>query len=307
MRLLVLGDLHITGKQPKGRIDQVNATQFSKLSFAFKKGANEGVSAALQPGDFFDSDKCSNDLLQYTIRFFKQLNIKVYVTLGQHDMRYHSGSVNDSPLSVLEASGVVEIVKGCQQISTGVRLYAAPWGNSTLPDIDYDYTGASILLTHRMIIHKKKLWSKQEDYTEAESLLKKTEYDLIVSGDNHQNFHAVRDSRYLINCGSLMRSTTAQIDHRPAFYIYNTESKTAKRYFYPIKPPGEVFDLQYIEAVEKKKEKTEWSQAFLQHVRKNTAVSGLDYKLNMKRYISKNENVLHSATIKILEKNMEEI
>jgi len=302
MKLLITGDWHITNKPPKRRTDDYFETMIYKHKFIIKTAQDKCVCAILQPGDFFDSYKASDFLKQYFIKLYKQDNIPLYTIYGQHDLRFHSSNRENTPLAVMNTIKNMKIVGenyyGFQE-DHGVKHYirGASW-NEDIPKIDHGFQAESdfnILLTHRMIIKDKKLWEAQEDYTQARSLLKRNKFDVIVSGDNHQSFIQRESNKILFNCGSLMRSTISQKDHKPVIYIYDTHTREYEEIFVPIKPFNEVMDLT---KAEEEKERNEELEAFVEGLQEGIVFKGMKFEKNIKEYIDK--NTLEEGTIKVI-------
>ena len=81
-----------------------------ELTWIFEFARGMKVSAILQPGDFFNTFKVSKYLMRYWIKFFKRYNIPILTVPGQHDMRFHSSDIEDTPMGVLEAAGVIRVL-----------------------------------------------------------------------------------------------------------------------------------------------------------------------------------------------------
>lgn len=285
MKFGILGDLHLTDKTPEHRIDNYPKTQEEKLTWCFSLFKDNKVEAVLQPGDFFDSHKANDYLKQHYIRFFKKFGIPTFTVYGQHDLRFHSSNKENTPLAVTEAAEIIKVLDGNGIDIKDVLLFGSSWGEE-LPDTPNLLQNIMILLTHRMVILDKKLWEGQEDYTTANILLKKTNFDLIVTGDNHQGFcHGTKD-KCLVNCGSLMRATTAQINHKPTICIYDTLDKQLRQYQIPVKPIEEVMDLSKVEEEKKKNKELE---AFVAGLKDEVQIEGLDFAKNLKTYLTKNK------------------
>ena len=52
-----------------------------------------------------------------------------------------------------------------------------------------------------------------------------------------------------------MRTTKAQVNHKPCYVIYDTDKQTYKVHYIPIQPAEEVFDMQKIEVEKERDEK----------------------------------------------------
>lgn len=314
MKILLTGDWHITTNQPKKRIDNYFKAQKKKLQYILILAEQEKCSLILQPGDFFDSHKANDFLKREMIKtLLEEPKVNLKTIFGQHDLRYHSSDTNNTPLRVLEAAHALDIL-GQEQIDpapiaiirsgnsvvvpSGIHLYGASWFED-IPKITTK--GTNILVIHKMIIKDKPLWEGQEDATKGNILLRTLDFDLIVSGDNHQSFVCSHKSKHLVNCGSLMRSTTAQLDHKPVVYIYDTKDKSLEEHFIPIEPIEKVFDLSVIE---KEKKENKELEAFVAQLKSDSKIDGLDYAKNLKIYLKDNET--EQGTLDIIEEVINE-
>jgi hypothetical protein len=135
-----------------------------------------------------------------------------------------------------------------------------------------------------MIIKDTKLWEGQENYEIANNLLKNNRFELIVTGDNHQHFVEEYDGRFLVNCGSLMRSTSAQVDHIPVIYIWDSETKELIYDEIPIEPIENVMNLKKLG---EDKENDEKLEAFVKGLQ-DQQMEGFDFKENLYIYIKEN-------------------
>jgi len=301
MKILATGDWHLTKNPPKKRIDDYpqNDKVFYILNLAYK----HNCSLILQPGDFFDSHKTNDYLKRAIIYMLKEHNdIPIKTIFGQHDLRYHSSDTNNTPLRVLEAARVLDILT-YEHSFANIHLYGASWFED-IPKIrhqDSPKKDIHILVIHKMIIKDKLLWEGQENATKGNILLRNSGFDLIVAGDNHQSFAVSYKNKHLVNCGSLMRMTTAQLDHKPGVYIYDTEDRTIEKHYIPIEPAEKVFDLS---TVEKEKKENKELEAFVARLKDNVKIEGLDYAKNMQQYIKENEDSIEQGTLDIIEEVM---
>ena len=256
MKLLCCGDLHLRATAPRYRIDNYYETQMGKLKWIFELAREESCEAILQPGDFFDSPNIPNHVLSDVLELlYKYDHNTVYTVFGQHDLRYRN--MENSALSVVEIAGGV-VTENTILVGGRIAIYGSSW-EQPIPEV-LNKDAVNILLMHRMVVHEKPLWPGQTDYTKAGSFMKKySDFDLVVSGDNHQSFiWAEYDKetdewgRWLINCGSMMRMTTAQQEHKPCVWVYDTETKEAIRHFIPIEK--DVFSPEAVEIKERNKE-----------------------------------------------------
>jgi DNA repair exonuclease SbcCD nuclease subunit len=231
MKLLCCGDLHIRATAPRYRTDNYLETQMRKLQWIFATAEDEGCEIILQPGDFFDSPTIPNHLMVQILNLLYDFDHRsVHTVFGQHDLRYRN--VENSALSVIETAGGVATARE-YLIGGEIAIYPASW-EKPIPEVT-DTNAFNILLIHRMIVKDKTLWPGQKDYTKAAGFMRKhKDFDLVVSGDNHQSFDFKDRNRWLINCGSMMRMTTDQQDHKPCIWIFDTETKGVMRHLIPI-------------------------------------------------------------------------
>jgi len=311
MKLLLTGDWHITNTPPEKRID--NYTQAQSWKFLHILGLAEEKNCAfiIQPGDFFDSHKANDFLKRAVIKLLKDTKHPPILTIfGQHDLRYHSSDTKNTPLRVLEAAGVIDIL-GYRR-GTPIVLNTSPpkiihsdihiYGTSWFEDIPVPETeGINILVMHGMIIKNEKIWEGQGDATLGNILLRNNRFDLIVSGDNHQSFTISTGKKHLVNCGSLMRMTTAQLDHKPVVYIYDTKDKSLEEHFIPIEPSENVFDLSEIE---KEKKENKELEAFVAHLKDDVKIGGLDYAKNLKAFLLANKKTIELETLDLVSEVM---
>lgn len=291
MNVLCGGDLHIRVTNPEHRIDDFVETQKHKIKWIERLIDKYNCQLALYPGDITDHSKLPYWIVDYYTRLFKlQFECERLTVRGQHDMLYHVESSN-TPISLMDAAGAIKLIS-IQDVGGYFMLpNVVVWGidfDGIIPDVrnfGYDKKMINILLIHKMFVDEK-IWEGQEDYKRANLFLKETEWDLIVSGDNHQHFMFQSGDRYHVNCGSLMRQNIDQIHHKPIVYIYNTENKTLVPHYVPIDPPEEVFSVE--EALEKKKE-DEKMKEFVEMVKYTTKIEGLDYAKNLDGRMSEND------------------
>jgi len=312
MKILLTGDWHFRHSVPRKRIDDYPKTQIKKLKFIFNLAKDKNCAFVLQPGDFFDSHKANDFLKREMIKLIKEASLPmtehpfIETIFGQHDLRYHSSDTNNTPLRVLEAAQVIDILgyrRGAPDVyitsppkivHSNVHIYGASWFED-IPEITTE--GINILLIHKMIVKDKLLWEGQEDTTKGNILLRKHNFDLIVSGDNHQSFTVSNGKKHLVNCGSLMRMTTAQLDHKPVVYIYDTKDKSLEEHLIPIEPVNKVFDLSKIE---KEKKENKELEAFVTHLKSNAKIDGLDYPKNLKEYLITNKETVEQEILDII-------
>ncbi len=318
MKLLLMGDLHLTSNIPSRRLDSYEDSLFDKLSQIHDIAIDNGCSIIIQPGDFFDSFRVGERLKVRVMWFLKELakdGIRVFTIPGQHDMKYRDYNLTDTSLGVLQAGGLLDVVME-EDGSPLVQVYnnkeeticviGSPYGkyergvqlagNLYKKVVDENNCSCSVLMLHHMIIDKDLLWSGQKDFEYGRKLLKRTEVDLVVCGDNHQSFSIINSDGILVNCGSLMRSSISQIKHRPVVYVYDTQTKLLKSHYLSVAPAEVVFDLQEEEDISISiPEMDEFLQALSQSTQ-----SGFDFFQAIELYLQQHEEELKEGTITVI-------
>jgi DNA repair exonuclease SbcCD nuclease subunit len=254
MKIAGAGDLHIRKNKPKRRLDNYYETILRKFKFIYSECRRRGVDVLGLPGDVFDSYKTPHEVIGDVIKIMKRYHIITAVCWGQHDMRFHSLDVTNTPLSVLEKAGMVHRVVPdvpflIESEVERVNIWGSSWGEP-LPEKPTDKDAINILLTHRMIIDDKKVWEGQEEYTRAMHLIRDCGMDGIISGDNHTAFHIESKGKWLVNCGSMMRANVNQATHEPHFFIYDTQTGELEKVMIPVEPFEDVMDLTVMETTE---------------------------------------------------------
>jgi DNA repair exonuclease SbcCD nuclease subunit len=250
---------------------------FKKFKFIldFAKEKKVGI---LQPGDFFDSPNPSYSLFTKIVRMINEYEIPIYTIFDQHDLRYRNTS--NTGLAALSAACPNLILNPDERLAANIVIQSSGWEEP----IPKPRAGAfNILLIHRMIV-KKKLWEGEEDFEYANSFLKEYKYNLIVSGDNHHFFTENIGDHWLINCGSMMRSTIAQTEHFPRIMLYGIPSNNQVEINIPIKPAEEVFKM---EQIMKTKERDEKLEAFVEGLSTHKEM-GLSFSENLLAYMTVN-------------------
>jgi len=222
---------------------------------------------------------------------FKEYDVPIYVTPGQHDLLYHSlQNIDSSSIGVLQAAGVINILtKENSPViwpHDGWAFWGCAFGEE--PEIQVDSKRKNLLLFHHMVICGDPLWPGQVADQAGALLRKYKNFDIIATGDNHQTFCQFNTSdssrRILVNPGSMMRMTSAQAQYHPRIFKWENTSGL-EEIFIPIAPAEEVLDLTHIEE--------EWGRderigAFVERLH-NGYELGLDFVKNLSAYLETNQ------------------
>ncbi len=286
--MIFTSDLHIRSTVPRARKDDFIGAMEKKLRFILDLARQSPP--LLCGGDMLDKARSDQELVQWLIRLFREYNIEIITTLGQHDLPEHSmAQYNRSSLAVLEAAGAIKVLtknRGPIIHTNGWAYWGYAWGE--VPDESMqDRKRKNILLWHHMVTADP-LWPTQEVVQPGRLLREYPWYDLILTGDNHGTIlEATRMDDYgkvrrLINPGSMMRQTAAQVDHKPCVFRYEGDHLAPEQIFLPIEQG--VLDLTQLQ---EEKARDGRIEAFVERL--NTGVElGLDFEANLKAHLEAN-------------------
>jgi hypothetical protein len=239
-------------------------------------------------GDFFHVPKPGEELLKWLIDLMKEYSITTILCPGQHDLPGHNlDQIPSSGIGVLESTGLINIISK----SFGPMTFRdwAIWGCAYGEEPDksmVDTTRKNLLLWHRMIIQEP-LWPGQVADKSTAVLRKHLQFSIVCTGDNHQSFVVSPSSdldgnnRLLINPGSMMRQTAAQVNHKPCVFKY--EHGSLEQIFLPI--DDNVLDLTELEQT---KERDSRISAFVERLNTQHEI-GLDFQKNLELHLQTND------------------
>jgi predicted phosphodiesterase len=234
--IIFFADAHLRLDIPVCRTDDFENSEWKKLDFIsdLQKKYDCPIYCS---GDLLHAWRASPELLS---KIIEHLPNNLYVVMGNHDLPSHN-------LELLYKSGVYTLAVGNHL----TMLDGVHWNQE--PDIKYaiDIKSRKILIWHILTYKDELPWAGCKSSQSAKSILKKyPQYDLILTGDNHRTFVEEYKGRILVNPGSLMRMTAAQIEHKPCVFLWYAETNTVEQVFIPIE--DNVISREHIEIVEKR-------------------------------------------------------
>lgn len=306
MRILCTGDLHVTDKKPRNRTDDYWSTVMNKFKQIMQIAEETNPMFVVFPGDIFETYKENHKVVQFMINTMRNSGQNFLVVAGNHDQQFHTQDLTGTAFETLDASrsflNVAKYFVDEMENDKPLRIYGASWKDEIRV---VDDSAFNILVIHKMIVDDK-LWSQQEGHTYAKHLLQKHNYDLIISGDNHTRFIVKSGNKTLVNMGSMMRSTIAQVNHKPAVALYDTETREVTEIELKIEP---VSHIMAVVKAEKEKDRNEKLMEFGEVLRKrmieNTQTNRLDFVSELDRFV--NENFIDVEIKKIIDECLEDI
>lgn len=235
---ILAADIHLSPRVPKCREEgEYISAIFKKLEF-IRDLQVQHQCPVLCAGDVTDRwylDKGE----QWFVTQVIQLMHNWIAVAGQHDLPQHNPELYDkSWLAILEEARCIEVWEnGFQKYYHDIELVisAFPWGEAPCAFKDIKSGHKSVALIHRMVYQGKPPYpGADKDGGTAKALMRKMkDFDLIVSGDNHETFVEELNGRLLVNPGSMMRTSAKQADHKPCVFLWYAGSNNIEQVVLP--------------------------------------------------------------------------
>ncbi|KKN18264.1 hypothetical protein LCGC14_0957530 [marine sediment metagenome] len=305
--LILTADWHIRGDAPVCRTDDYLSAQLNKIQQITHLSRKHDCAIVIA-GDIGHRPFWSNKLLNTIISNLRTCNSPILVIPGQHDLPGHNlNRIWDTGLGVLIKSGTIynlDTTLSTNVTCSDINIHTFPYGESITPPTDK--TGKRVIaITHQMVVKDVPLWPGQKPLKARGLLRKFSEYDLIVSGDNHQTFVEEYKGRLLVNPGSLMRSAVDQWEHRPSVFLYYAESNAVEQVFLKIHPAEQVMSRAHVKNKESKDDRL---NAFVKRLGETGYYSdGQSFRHNLESFFKKNgvpekvKDVIREAVAECLE------
>ncbi len=244
MNILAIGDLHLRKSKPAMRVDDFLAEQNRKLEYILTLAREEHCEAIVMPGDVFDKSDAPHGLVESTIRKLQGQPYQYLFVYGQHDLRYHTRDKQNTPLGVVIAAlgnkaHVLSNKPFQLENAPTVHFYGVSWGEELPTQVDTHKT--NILVIHRPITMDPLPWS-HADLLTAQELIDACPMNLFITGDNHTFFKLETDKAKLVNLGSVMRTSIAQIEHKPQVAKITIQGEKIKIRLFQVPVRHFVFD-----------------------------------------------------------------
>ena len=287
--LILTSDWHLRERedQPECRMDSYWAAQWKKIDY-ISRLQKKYHCPVIHAGDLFDYWKPSPHLLSETIKHIPKDFRTVY---GQHDLPQHN-------IELAYKCGIETLVRaGKVELLPEVHFGMLPkYGSLLFPN---SHSGRMIVVWHFLTYIGRKPFPNCTSPYSADILLKKySKFDLIVTGDNHQAFAINNEKgRWLVNPGSLMRMTAAQVNHKPCIYFWYKETNSVKVHFIPVEKG--VISREHIENKESRDKRIE---AFISRLDTEWE-SNISFEENLKRFEEKNQ--VRKSVMNIVRKAIE--
>jgi DNA repair protein SbcD/Mre11 len=263
MRLLIVGDLHFRGTNPRSRRGDYQADMLAKVDEVCRI-AKERHAQVLHVGDLFDSPGISYGVYGALAGVLQKYDPWLAVP-GNHDIWGHSlSTLPRTPYGALDASDIIHDIHGSPVVWSDRDAVIGVGFDHTL-DHDYheykpvfpDDCRRKILVVHGMLMMSEPPF---ERYSLVDEAAKVTTADIVLTGHYHEPFSIILNDKLFLNPGSLCRmsATDAEISRTPHVVLLDPESMYTE--WIPLecaKPGSEVLDRSVIEESKERSEKME--------------------------------------------------
>lgn len=264
---ILMGDVHLRDDKPVCRTDDFLQSQRDKLLFIADLQRQHDCSV-LCSGDLFHVAKPSLELFSEVLLLLPD---KFFTVYGNHDLPNHS-------LAEQKKSGVWALkVARALTLLDGVHFGQTPVKASRV------ISKRSVLVWHTMTYKTTPPYPGCEDLKARSLLHKYPDYDLILTGDNHEPFTQTYDGRLLVNPGSMMRQEAGQTDYKPCVWLWYASTNTVESVELPI--VKNAVTREHIETMEKKENRI---LSFIQTLNRE-GLDFVNFEHNLKVFLSKND------------------
>jgi predicted phosphodiesterase len=286
--LVLAADIHLRPDVPMCRLDKDNFhnEMFSKFEQLLSLGSQNECPVIIA-GDFGHGSGSKNWqpwLLSKVIDITKEYYLPICVIPGQHDLPNHQlDRLEESGIWTLHKASAIQVLNPSDEARQGYcQIKFFPYGQPIKSIENLSGKQKKVAVAHQMVIQSMPEWPGQKA-DKAKALLEKFNYDLIVTGDNHNQFVVKHKGKILVNPGSMMRMRSDQIDHKPAFYLYYAKTNEIERI--PLTEDSSAVSVDHIKNTEQREKRL---SAFVESLQEYFEI-GLSYTDNVKKAIQEND------------------
>lgn len=219
---ILTGDWHLREDTPICRIDDFWTAQWNKVDQIVELQCKYDC-PVVHSGDLFDHWKPSPYLISMTLLHLPERFWTVY---GNHDLPQHNINLAEKTgVMVLANADKLRIFEECHWLGSPTV------GSFFFPGADKPGIDRNLLVWHVMTWKTKNPIPGGSDPTAKQLLKKYPQFDIIVTGHNHETFVEEYEGRLLVNPGALTRQTADQMDHKPCVFLWYSETNSVEQVF----------------------------------------------------------------------------
>lgn len=243
MILIVTADLHLSDRPPVARSAETDWFAAMRRPLLQLRDLMQKHDAPLAiAGDVFDScgkidgerssrgSKISPRLINFAIENLPNF----FGVPGNHELPHHRlADLKRSPFwTLVEAKRAVYLEPGKPVELPLCRLHGFPFGVPTTPLKNPHSIALEIAIVHAYCWIEGCGHPEADPRDNAGKILESLKgYDLAVHGDNHKPFYVPSPSRCgIFNCGSLIRRTIDEKQHRPSVGLVKEDGTVEREY-----------------------------------------------------------------------------
>jgi len=288
---IITADLHAYDSTPVCRLDEdYIQTQIIKWRF-IERLRKKHKCPILHAGDLTENWKCSPFLLGIMLKFLPN---DIITIPGNHDLPAHKiDRIEESGLYVLWKAGKIQVLKEEETIiepsDFGGRgdsfvLYTYPWRHPLKPLKNKNKHLPAVAMVHTEVYQGRRPYPGADPNGASIKLLRDfPDYDLIISGHNHQSFESAYKGNRLVNPGSIMRMSAGQETFKSRVFLWDAGTNTLESINIPIDP--NVISREHIDIV---KDRDERMDAFISRLNTIKSIS-LHYETNLEKFFAENK------------------
>lgn len=221
LRILACGDIHLSGKNPPERKDDLTIGQWDKVEYIVHIANYHNV-PIICTGDVFQTPIVSHKIMSRLGEILNKLNNPFYFIFGNHDLQYHNLDMLDqTSLGVMWLNN--QMIK---HISEFEGDYGKAWSyidwRSPFHDPD-----AELLLAHRAIVNDNLMSANSwilDDRDFCQHVNELTRYRLIICGHWHKSYeffyqHSPTNDTHVLNPGVICRRSIAEREDPSVFLM----------------------------------------------------------------------------------------
>lgn len=299
MIVTVIGDLHISGKNPISRTDDLTETQFLKVK-EIVEFANKHNTNIISVGDIFNTSVVANSLVNRFGGLLNELKGNFYFVWGNHDLLYHSIDLWDrTSLGILWRNN-----PKVKHISEHGSFDYIDWDN------EIQKSDNSFLLSHKAIVSEsqinKNFWVGN-DKTFALPVTDKSlkQYKFILCGHWHKPYYFEYKNIKVLNPGPVVRQTVEDC-LEPSICLVDLKKGVFSRHkLKSAKPFSEVLSSTHLDS---KVSNSSHIQEFIESLKLRNVKHDSAFMENLNKIIEQNKldkkltKILYSILEKVKEK-----
>lgn len=282
MKYLIVGDVHLKGKNPASRVDDYYKSIMKKLIYIYK--ISNDYDGVIFTGDIFDTPNVSYSVIYNFSELLKLFKVPVYTCIGNHDVQ--SGKIDKLKYSALGLLKNRLNIIGSQAVEIGKGIWLE--GVDDVYKIDEDIScynfKSDVEGVKIKLVHATMLWEGEKffgNYTTIDRLIN-VNADVVISGHIHGDIKSKwLKGKLFIRAGSISRVSISDI--RDDIYVGVLEINNNNIKFDKIKVEGV---LPYNKVFKIKEVSDDVSGVeFINKLEEAGGVDIMDMDLVMKKYL----------------------